>query len=317
MLKRLALIALLLLSADAGAQSACDSPLHWGQCRESQAGQPSQNTRADERGTSTNPIVVNIAPSPDAKTKADQATHDEQEKERHEWHLVKGTYAIAVFTLLLFLGTAALAVYTLKLWRTTRKIATDAESGSAKALAASTAATDLARKTAEHQLRAYIGIVGGAIVMNANKDLSVVLFVRNQGQTPAHKVQQFIAGEVRDFGNDAPGPFGDVRGDNWVMTPGTIWPVRLPDRTRATADGGAEVDLPFNQTEGLAVEMDMRQVVVWGKLTYRDVFDHSPERETRFCYRSGREEPLTPDEQRRGLVKKWEPEVCPEGNSST
>jgi hypothetical protein len=166
-------LAAFVLPAAGWAQSPCDSPLHWGKCRDDQTGQPGQESRPNERGTQTNPIVVDIIPSPDAKAKAAQAAHDEHEKEIREWHLVKGTYAIAFLTGLLFLGTGFLAVFTLRLWRTTKK-------GADEALAASTKATE----TLSNIERAYL-TGGGDIVRRAGGKRIFRVDVANYGKTAA------------------------------------------------------------------------------------------------------------------------------------
>jgi hypothetical protein len=173
MLRLAILAALFALVAGAGwAQSPCDSPLHWGQCREGQTDRSSQKPSANERGTAANPIVEDIVPAPDAKTKATQAAHDEHEKEAREWHLVLGTYAIALFTMFLFFGTAALAIYTWRLWRTTK--------GSAdEALAASTRAT----KTLTRIERAYL--TGGGDIENRGGRKHFRVDAANYGKTAA------------------------------------------------------------------------------------------------------------------------------------
>jgi hypothetical protein len=152
------------------------------------------------------------------------------------WHWATHD-AAGFFTIVLCVITGLLAWVTYFLFIATRKIALDANETGERSLAASTTATDLARKTAEHQLRAYLGVVGGAICVTRNRELSVVLFVRNLGQTPAHNVRQFVSAEMREFESDAPGEMGEVGADNWVMSPGTTWPVRFPDRTKRLADG--------------------------------------------------------------------------------
>ena len=166
-------LAAIALPAMGWAQSPCDSPLHWGKCRDDQTAQAGQEPRPNERGTYSNPVVVDVIPPPDAKAKADQAAHDEREKEDREWHLVKGTYAIAAFTLALFLGTAALARYTWSLWRTTKK-STD------EALSASTKATE----TLANIERAYL-TGGGDIVRRAGGKRLFQVDVANYGKTAA------------------------------------------------------------------------------------------------------------------------------------
>jgi len=147
--------------------------------------------------------------------------------------------------------------------------------------------------------------------------ITIELTAKNQGQTPAREVRQFINAEARQFGNAHPGPIGAMSQDNWVMTPGTTWPLRFPDRERRRADGSAESSLGFDPTEVRAVAEDEREIIVWGRLTYLDVFPESNPRESLFCYRNGRRLALTEEEQRLGVEIKWEPEVCAIGNRST
>jgi hypothetical protein len=208
------------------------------------------------------------------------------------------TDPVAFFTMMLCTITGGLAVYTGLLWSSTSKLVRGADTN------------------AQHQSRAYVGIVGGAICMTQDRKLFVLLTAKNQGETPAHNVRQFINAEVRDFEDDAPGAMGEVGRDNWVMSPQTTWPLRFPDRPRSTANGFA-IAQDFDGHQVMAVEQGERQLVVWGKLSYFDVFDGTEERHSFFCYRNGAAIAVTSMESAQGIEMKWEPEVCPVGNSSS
>jgi hypothetical protein len=193
-----ALIALFIAGA-VQSQPICEGPFHYGHCKEGQTIQPNQQPASNERGSATRPLVVKIAPTAEEKAKAVQAAEEEHQKAAREWHLVKGTYAIAAFTFLMVAGTAALAFYTLRLWRATKKLATDAEEASAAALKASTDGVELARASLIATNRAWIHTpevtVGSQPLIFYPSDLaqngaqaSVAIRIINVGNAPAIKV---------------------------------------------------------------------------------------------------------------------------------
>ena len=175
MLRWVTLAALLVLSS-AGtvrAQSLCDGPFHWGPCKGGEATPSNQQPGPDERGSASRPVIVEIAPTQEEKDKGARAAKEEHEKAEREWHLVIGTYAIALSTFLLMCGTIGLAAYTFRLWRATK-------SASAEALVASTKATQTLVKIE----RAYL-TGGGPVKPDEAGGRYFRVEVANYGKTPA------------------------------------------------------------------------------------------------------------------------------------
>jgi hypothetical protein len=171
-------------------------------------------------------------------------------------------------------------------------------------------------KTTRAQLRAYVGILGGSIVLKNNYAVSVEIYARNQGQTPAHDVEHFIDVGFNDLGDYSPGPIGTVFPQKWVMAPQALWTLLHPPAERHSWDPASE---RFNPDEdgAQAFEMDMKELIVWGRIAYRDVFSHTSNRETLFCYRAGAAASLRVGDTAAGIKRRWELEPCAEGNTST
>lgn len=272
----LPLAAALLSATVVVAQSPCDSPLHWGQCRDGQTAQPGQKPSANERGTKDNPVVVDIVPPPEAKTKAEQAAHDEHEKAVREKHLVIGTYAIALFTFFLFAGTAGLAIFTYRLWKTTRDLATDAKNSSSEQI-------ELARDTAQRQLRAFVYASGIEEFPEfyANNPTLIHWRVRpvwkNSGSTPTRNLRLFSDCEITtsplppgfDFNQLRHRPGTGLLGPNYSSMGGLAPDPRKP---------------AISPQDILDVQQGRKFIYVWGWARYRTVFPKSEEHITRFCW---------------------------------
>jgi hypothetical protein len=180
-----------LLPAGAWAQSLCDGPYARGNCKQEEPAKPNKQPTPNERGTPERPAIIQIIPTEQEKAKAAQATEDEHQKARREWHLVTGTYAIATFTFLMMGGTVALALYTLRLWRTTRDLVRDAKTASDAALAASNESLALSRAshiaTNRAWLKVKVSLSYGPLIFEQNGGVSfnVSFVITNVSNAPA------------------------------------------------------------------------------------------------------------------------------------
>lgn len=118
----------------------------------------------------------------------------------------------------------------------------------------------ITKRTAERQLRAYIGIVEGAIFWHGeDKVIRSIVTIKNFGQTPAYGVRCWMKLSVS---NEGP-PFERLSGEfesSFIIGPSAFFNVMndiagLPERV-----------LPM-------IESKHTVVYVWGRVEYRDAFD--------------------------------------------
>ena len=255
------------------------------------AGQPQTNAPAeqarpepDNRATTAQPAVVELRKTPVIQVEATDKTIKHNEYSSHEWWLVYLTAALAATTI-------GLAVYTAKLYRATVKLGEDAGKTSERqaketvnAIAASQQAADAAVQTvrtmdvtAERQLRAYMNVQNVDAHWAPEKGLlargyAVVVNVKNNGQTPAHKMTSWATAvsEKPDW-NEFPGP--PPRQEFGVSVYGPTQGGNIVKRGQALNFDEDEVEKWRNGTAAL---------FVYGEIRYVDVFDKT--RCTKFRY---------------------------------
>lgn len=70
----------------------------------------------------------------------------------------------------------------------------------------------------------------------------------------------------------------------------------------------------WDRTAVMAIESGDCELIIWGKITYRDVFyPVTPVRETSFCYRRGGPQALRVGDDKGGaatIPRRWDPESC-------
>jgi hypothetical protein len=285
------LILLLGVTASA-AQSLCEGPFTWGQCSKPDSAQSNKQAEADKRGTEQQPIIVQTVRSREEKAKNEHAAKEEDAKARREFHLVVGTYGIAVFTALLMAGTIGLTIFTFRLWRTTKQIADEAKTASDAALKASTDVTNLAAITARRELRAYLGIDAGAATVRGS-NIEFWVNVRNRGQTPAYDVSRIAIADIRDPGDpnfSLPSPGGG----RWVIVPGAFWTPRS--------------FLRLDEVEAAGFD-DSQETFFWGRIEYTDTFGDAHW----MTFRYGLGVRMANE---RGEFVGWELDVTEEGNGA-
>jgi hypothetical protein len=166
--------------------AASELPGEGGQQPSVQRHQDKQRSPDDLRGTELLPLIVKTLPPPVDEEKARKDDAKEDRKESSDRWLVR-------LTALLALATTILAVYTLRLAAATDKLVVGAE------------------KTAERQLRAYIGIDNAVFekathsaTTGATDSMSgfIKLEIKNYGATPAFNL---IAKTGFKIGTDAEG----------------------------------------------------------------------------------------------------------------
>jgi hypothetical protein len=265
MLRRAALAALFALSIGRGAsaQSLCDGPFHWGYCHPPEGQPTAQQTQSDQRGTDANPLVIKEATTGESKSKTQHEAENEAAKASRERQIIWATWVIAIATSLLMIGTGFLARYTSRLWDETKRLARETKETGDAQLA-------LAGDTARRQLRAYPGVTGATIVIDAGK-IRVAVEVENFSTTPAYKFRHAINHEITagSAGSVEKTAFKDMQ---WDMAPHT--------KTTLRSTG----DISESEIQGLIMP-DHLGFIFWGRVEYEDAFEKP--RHIEFAYRSG------------------------------
>jgi len=219
-----------------------------------------------------------------------EARHDCEPWWGPHWTLVWGTIALCLIT-------GSLAFYTVRLWGATGKLVAGAE--------------DTSRK----QLRPYVGIVAGFILLTKEKRIRVEITAQNKGQTTAYDTQHFVEAEPRSFDDERISD-GELIDQKWVMAPSASWTLRYPERTRYKGDGSVIVYEILSERDVSDIIASRKDLIVWGKIVYRDELTPAVLRQTKFCYRKGREVRVTPEWDYAGIARAWEIDPCVEGNES-
>jgi hypothetical protein len=159
---------------------------------------------------------------------------------------------------LMFAATVLLFVATLGLWLATVRLVRSAE------------------KTAERQLRAYVGITEATVSnFGIGKNLKVSMTIKNSGQTPAYRVAKHYSIMGGEYPRKDPLPRIDVRGHFSTLGPGEIHILEFAMQVPLPGSACAQI------TNGDAA------IYVWGRVMYEDAFGYN--RETHFAYIFGGE----------------------------
>jgi hypothetical protein len=123
----------------------------------------------------------------------------------------------------------------------------------------------LSRDTAQKQIRAYVGVVDGAIQLvnltTEGQGISALLRLKNSGRSPAYQFTTWIAQPVIAEPNAE--PFGE--------------PLPLEDRTSASvmfseADVQVSRATPISNTDLAALRNGTKKLFIWGGADYTDAF---------------------------------------------
>ena len=202
-----------------------------------------KKAKAEQRGTEQAPLFVKT-PGPATQAERDSEAYEKHEKTANERIVTYATLALAVIT-------GVLAFFTALLWLATYRLVRGA------------------KDTARRQLRAYISLTEGEIVISEEKkEFRVVLKFINCGQTPAYSVSSSFEAEIRELQEVKRPEIGQVfpsakpvgeRGSNTIAGPG------LHINT-------AEVK-PFINDQLGSVGRGTSAIFVWGEINYIDIFD--------------------------------------------
>lgn len=253
----LAAVAAIGLGAAAPLQPPAPAPGEHGGKPQPQRAAEEAKTNANQRGTKTSPIVVEIEPTAESKEEAAKAAEREDEAASNERGLVILTGVLSAATIVLCFATIWLGISTKRLWKSTDKAIEDARNG------------------AETELRAYVSfkdLKSIAVILRSAKDLieryDFILIMENTGSTQARRVQTAFGCE--EWPKDA---------EEFVPTPEDVGPhyamigprqttasrlVETPDVLKRVADGECRLFL-------------------WAWVEYEDVFD-GPVHRTEVCW---------------------------------
>jgi hypothetical protein len=211
----------------------------------------------------------------DGNTKG-KSTYQEMPKTWGEWRAAvwerTGEDPIALYTLVLMVFTGILGGATFLLWRDTRRLATGAE------------------ETAERQLRAYVIVDACRAVaiedgspgeshtpITVPKRVVAIVEYKNSGQTPAYQVRVDAEAEIMDW------PLDEKRLD--------FHPTNAGSKTILGRDHEREIRVDelsasrVSMATYAALRDGQKAFVVWGVITYVDIFGES--RRTTFRHFTG------------------------------
>lgn len=242
-----------------------DSPLEGNHQSESYDSAKHDNRAANgERGTARNPLVVEIAPTPESQSKSRENARDEQAKANRERHLVIATYAIAVVTTVLAFGTGLLAAYTFNLWRSTGDLVKGAED------------------TAVRQLRAYVSFIGVRPEISPTQTPQVYEWrlrpiMKNSGQTPTANLRIYVDVVVSNIPMPKGFDFSQINHDAAFGHMG-------PNSDSAAPAGPHPTQPAISANDVVLHQIGQKYIYLWGWVRYADVFDATRAHVTRFCW---------------------------------
>jgi hypothetical protein len=254
--------------------------------------------QTDKRGTTEQPLTVNLIPTPEQKTDAGEEKANAERKAVDDRKLVEYT------GYLVFVGVVQFGVFVLQLIAFTaqalymRRTVSEMQSTTSAAIRAACAAEETIghmRETAQRQLRAYVYPVSVTLSDFAIGSIPTAeIAIKNTGQTPAYKLR-FI--EAMVFGRVPPGILPDL----------TI----PPDPPQMTLGAGMHMHVKHGEARTLAD--DERTAIMngtgalyaFGKIEYFDVFKQA--RFTDFRFMFGRDNAIRGD---------FSMSVCHDGNDS-
>ena len=201
--------------------------------------QTNATTKKEQHGTDNFPVTIKILPASDAKANADKQEEHRKEKAHEDWWLTKATFWLAAVTTIL-------AFFTGGLWFATYRLVSEA------------------KDTARRQLRAYISLKSGEIVISQDKkEFSVALKFINCGQTPAYSLSISFESEIRELSEI-----------------GQIFPSTKPIEERESKSmEGPGIDIntaetkPFVNDQLNRVSNGTSAIFVWGEINYIDIFN--------------------------------------------
>ncbi len=201
-------------------------------------------------------VPVRIIEQPDSKTETDrlreQAADDREIKDLSVQEslrdIAENTFNLSIAQLILtIIGTIAI-IYSLRLAR--------------QSTAAAIASVQVTSQTSRDQLRAYVLVDLSGIVFNEEGGASVMVRVRNGGQTPALNMVTGCNMQCDDI--NYPSPFAPVK-FNPAMSLFSI----LPNGSRDKEVG------PITADQAMALAKGETIMHVYGEVRYRDIFDQN------------------------------------------
>lgn len=258
------------------------------------------------------PAFIKIIPADTSPEDQHHKTYEHKEKPALDRWLSYGTISLAVFTLFLFGVTVVLAWYTFSLWDDSRRTGRLQGLHMRKSLAvskqsaiAAKESADVARESLEQmknrantELRAYVAVKSAFLRLtstatNSRKILGKITIV-NAGKTPAKNVK--LAINV-DFFPEETGVFEPAyRDEQTYILPNFEW--NVAQQSVADVDDALR-DLLINKA---------RFVIMWGEISYDDVFGTSHISKFRFKQGMFINAPTSTG---------WESTPCKEGNDAT
>jgi hypothetical protein len=134
-------------------------------------------------------------------------------------------------------------------------------------------AVKLADRTAERQLRAYVGVTEPLIQnVGVNQVPNVTFRIRNYGRTPARKVRYWAEFEIGAYPLKMPLNMGEPAPQALIINPQDGFKPNLQRQA------------PLNGQQAINIQAGSERMYLWGIITYEDVFEHPRTTKFRMMY---------------------------------
>lgn len=212
-----------------------------------------QPSEPDQRGTDNSPIVVKIAPNPNAQAEAVEVKREKELKAAAQYRTEITTWIVAIAT----------AIQAVALFFTIQ----------------------VTRRTAQRQLRAYIAITGdNPFVIEGENGIRVVLRIKNVGKTPAFKLDHWMGTDLLETPLKVALPMGSFTSRNIYLPPGESLQLICHWDTQAYRRNNL-MNLD-NLNQGAL------RFYIWGEIKHKDAFHRNRYMRFRFTHRAGTESGL-------------------------
>lgn len=206
--------------------------------QQAKTSQQTKQADTDQRGTNNSPLIIQIAPSPNAQEEAAQTKIEHEEKAASDRRSEITTDLIAVATLI---QAVALVVTIIVMIRNGRR-----------------------------QLRAYIDMMKATIVgIEKDEPLRVNIFVKNAGQTPARNVAWISGMTMKDL------PFDEELRVVDFNRPGVTNTHLGAGLEMGHTAPDPKINRILTEKEKTSLKEGKKAIFVYGEIRYIDIF-HKP-----------------------------------------
>ena len=206
------------------------------------------------------PVETEISAEPACGPRCEAAQQREKEDLVAQQRMADSTRDVVVVTeWQLYVGGVGIALLVLTLVLTVR------------ATNAAVEANRIARKSAERQLRAYVGLKDARITMNDEGELSYRVRYKNYGQTPGFKLTVQTSCTATPLPLKVPLSSTEPEPDD-LKSMGILWPTQFVENTRTMFAPGTQLPGKFTPEYRDDIAAARAAVFLYGEIAYWDIF---------------------------------------------